>query len=87
MPRTRRNLGLEILKHLVEKGMKEKEALAATRKIAEVFGKLEDEKADNASYIRQLAFISPNEREAAFALADKAARGEGDRSATRCHFG
>jgi CRISPR system Cascade subunit CasC len=73
--RTQR-LGLEILKYLVEKGMKEKTALTATRKIAEVFGKIEDEKADNPSYIRQLAFISPEEREAAFALADKAAAGE-----------
>ena len=44
--RTQR-LGADILKHLVEKGMEEKAALATARKIAEVFGKLEDEKADN----------------------------------------
>jgi CRISPR system Cascade subunit CasC len=73
--RTQR-LGADINRHLVDKGMEEKAALATARKIAEVFGKLEDEKADNPSYIRQLAFISPQEREAAFALADKALAGE-----------
>src|SRR6516165_6528365 len=73
--RTQR-LGADILKYLVDKGMDEKKAMEVTRKIAEVFGKLEDEKADNPSYIRQLAFISPEEREAAFALADKALSGE-----------
>jgi CRISPR system Cascade subunit CasC len=72
--RTQR-LGADILKHLVDKGMEEKKALATARKIAEVFGKLEDEKADNPSYIRQLAFISPEERKAAFALADQAQAG------------
>jgi CRISPR system Cascade subunit CasC len=72
--RTQR-LGADLLKHLIERGMEEKKALATTRKIAEVFGKLEDEKAENPSYIRQLAFISPEEREAAFALADKALAG------------
>ena len=55
--------------YLIKKGMEEKAALATARKIAEVFGKIEDEKADHPSYIRQLAFISPKEREAAFALA------------------
>jgi CRISPR system Cascade subunit CasC len=72
--RTQR-LGADILNHLVEKGMDEKKALTTARKIAEVFGKLEDEKADNPSYIRQLAFISPEERNAAFALADEALAG------------
>jgi CRISPR system Cascade subunit CasC len=73
--RTQR-LGADINRYLIDKGMDEKAALATARKIAEVFGKLEDEKADNPSYIRQLAFISPQEREAAFALADKALAGE-----------
>jgi CRISPR system Cascade subunit CasC len=73
--RTQR-MGVDINRHLVDKGMDEKAALATARKIAEVFGKLEEEKADNPSYIRQLAFISPQEREAAFALADKALAGE-----------
>ena len=73
--RTQR-LGEDIHRHLLEKGMDERQAIATARKIAEVFGKLEDEKADNPSYIRQLAFISPQEREAAFALADKALKKE-----------
>jgi CRISPR system Cascade subunit CasC len=73
--RTQR-LGEEIREHLVNKGMDEKEALGTARKIAEVFGKIEDEKGDHPSYIRQLAFVSPKEREAAFALANKALEGE-----------
>ncbi len=72
--RTQR-LGADVDKYLVEKGMDEKSATATARKIAEVFGKLEDEKADNSVYIRQLAFISPQERQAAFALADAALAG------------
>lgn len=73
--RTQR-LGDDIRKHLIEKGMDEKAALGTARKIAEVFGKLEDEKSDHPDYIRQLAFVSPSERSAAFALADKALTGE-----------
>ena len=73
--RTRR-LGEDIRQHLVEKGMAEKKALDTARKIAAVFGKIEDEKADNPSYIRQLAFISPKERETAFTLANKALVGD-----------
>ncbi len=73
--RTQR-LGDDIRKHLIEKGMDDKAALGTARKIAQVFGKLEDEKSDHPDYIRQLAFISPSEREAAFALANKALAGE-----------
>jgi CRISPR system Cascade subunit CasC len=73
--RTQR-LGADIQAHFVEKGMDEKAAIANARKIAEVFGKLEEEKADHPTYIRQLAFISPQERDAAFALAGKALAGE-----------
>ena len=73
--RTRR-LGEDIRQHLVEKGMAEKKALDTARKIAAVFGKIEDEKADNPSYIRQLALISPKERETAFTLANKALAGD-----------
>lgn len=73
--RTQR-LGADIRQHLADKGMDDKAALTTARKIAEVFGKLEDEKATNPTYIRQLAFISPQEREAAFALAEKALAGE-----------
>jgi CRISPR-associated protein Cas7/Cse4/CasC subtype I-E len=72
--RTQR-LGADIQAHLVEKGMDTEAATANARKIAAVFGKLEDEKADQPTYIRQLAFISPHEREAAFALAAQALAG------------
>jgi CRISPR system Cascade subunit CasC len=73
--RTQR-LGEELREHLVNKGMDEKKALTTARKIAEVFGKIEDEKSDHPAFIRQLAFISPKEREAAFALANKVLGGE-----------
>jgi CRISPR system Cascade subunit CasC len=73
--RTQR-LGAEIREHLINKGMEDKVALNTARKIAAVFGKIDDEKGDHPSYIRQLAFISPKEREAAFALANKALAGE-----------
>jgi CRISPR system Cascade subunit CasC len=71
--RTQR-IGAEISKHLIGKGMDEKEALHTARKIAEVFGKVE--KSDHPAYIRQLAFISPKESEAALALANRALAGE-----------
>src|SRR5262249_50888319 len=69
--RTQR-IGEQIREYLIGKGMDEKKALSTARKIAEVFGKIEDEKSDHPSYIRQLAFISPKENEAALALANKA---------------
>jgi CRISPR system Cascade subunit CasC len=73
--RTQR-LGADIQKYLAEKGADETSAIATARQIAEIFGKLEEAKADHPAYIRQLAFISPQERAAAFALADKALAGE-----------
>jgi CRISPR system Cascade subunit CasC len=73
--RTQR-IGEEIHKYLIDKGMGDKKALQTARKIAEVFGKIEDEKSDHPSYIRQLAFISPKENQAAYALANKALAGK-----------
>jgi CRISPR system Cascade subunit CasC len=73
--RTQR-IGEEIHKYLIGKGMAEKKALNTARTIADVFGKVEDEKSDHPSYIRQLAFISPKERDAAFALANNALAGK-----------
>ena len=70
--RTQR-LGAQIFEKL-KGGMEEKKAIAITRQIAEKFGKLNDEK-DNPTFIRQLAFVAPEERTAAFALADKALGG------------
>src|SRR3954451_8566391 len=63
--RTQR-LGQEVLDHLTARGMAEGEALRHARAIADVFGKPADEKAEDPAYIAQLAFISPEERAAAF---------------------
>ncbi len=72
--RTQR-LGEEILKRLTDGGMSEEKAMDVTRKIAAAFGKIEDKKDRNQAYIKQLAFIAPEETAAAFALADKALGG------------
>lgn len=72
--RTQR-LGLDVYGHLVEKGMDAAKARDVARSIAAVFGKLED-KEDKATFIKQLAFVSPAERERAIALAEQALRGE-----------
>jgi CRISPR system Cascade subunit CasC len=71
--RTQR-LGEEILRRLTDAGMTEEAATEAARKIAAVLGKLDDEKG-RETYIKQLAFISPEERERAFTLADAALAG------------
>ena len=78
--RTQR-LGKNIHTHLVERGMEAKKALAVSREIAGVFGKIKEEKGkegkkDSPTYIEQLAFISPEEQAAALALADRALAGE-----------
>lgn len=73
--RTQR-LGEDIQAHLVGRGVEGAKALAVARDIAEVFGKVKDAKDDHPARIEQLAFISPGEREAALALADRMAAGE-----------
>ena len=73
--RTQR-LGPELLDHLKSKELDEKAAIEIVRTIAEVFGKLEDPKGKNPTFIKQLAFISPEEFERARALADRLASGE-----------
>ena len=73
--RTQR-LGQDIYDHLRKGGMAEDEALAAARGIAGVFGKIRSEKDSNPTFIEQLAFVSPEERAEAFALADRALAGE-----------
>jgi CRISPR system Cascade subunit CasC len=73
--RTQR-LGDDLREHLLAGGMDEKSALKTARQIAGVFGKLKDETDPNPARIEQLAFVSPQERVAAFALADKALGGE-----------
>ena len=73
--RTRR-LGKKVLDRLLEGGMDEGEALDVARRIAGVFGKLKGKEDDAPTFIEQLAFVSPEERARAFALADKALAGE-----------
>lgn len=73
--RTQR-LGEEVLAHLRGKGMDEAQALATARAVAAVFGKPKPEKDPNPARTEQLAFVSPEERAAALALADRAAAGE-----------
>ncbi|MGI8497251.1 MAG: type I-E CRISPR-associated protein Cas7/Cse4/CasC [Gemmatimonadaceae bacterium] len=73
--RTQR-LGEEVEKYLVGKGMAEKKAIETARQIAEVFGKLKESKDKNPTYIKQLAFISPEEFARAHALADRVLAGE-----------
>ena len=73
--RTQR-LGQDVYRHLTNKGLEEETALATARQIAGVFGKKRGEKDANSTFIEQLAFISPEERAAAIAWADRIAAGE-----------
>jgi CRISPR system Cascade subunit CasC len=73
--RTQR-LGEEIEKHLRTRGAAEAKAREIARAVADHFGKPKPEKDKNPARIEQLAFISPEERAAAFALAERAAAGE-----------
>ncbi len=73
--RTQR-LGEEMLKYLRAKGMADDRATETARTIAEVFGKLEDPDDDHPTYIKQLAFVAPEEFARAQAMADRALAGE-----------
>lgn len=73
--RTQR-LGSEIEKHLLGKGIAEDKAREVARDVAGRFGKIKPENDKNPTHIEQLAFVSPEERAEAFALAERAAAGE-----------
>lgn len=74
--RTQR-LGEVVRDHLLERGVSAEQADAWARDVANIFGKLEDAKLENkATFIRQLAFVSPEERASAIALADRLMGGE-----------
>ena len=73
--RTQR-LGKDVYDHLLKGDMAEDAALVAARAIANIFGKIRKEGDADATFIEQLAFVSPEERTAAFALADRALGGE-----------
>ena len=73
--RTQR-LGKEVHDRMVTGGMDADGALEVARKIAGVFGKIRKEQDKEPTFTEQLAFVSPAEREKAFALADRALSGE-----------
>ncbi|MDE0097277.1 MAG: type I-E CRISPR-associated protein Cas7/Cse4/CasC [Gammaproteobacteria bacterium] len=76
--RTQR-LGEEVLRHLVDKGANDRQAGEIAKIIADTFGKLDDaaiKKNPSHVRIRQLAFISPEERKTAFEWADRMFAGE-----------
>lgn len=76
--RTQR-LGEEVRKHLLDNGANEKKADEISKTIANTFGKLDEtaiKKNPAHVRIRQLAFISPDERAKAFEVADKLLDGE-----------
>ncbi|WGF90210.1 type I-E CRISPR-associated protein Cas7/Cse4/CasC [Marinivivus vitaminiproducens] len=73
--RTQR-IGAVIRDHLLDRELDESETLRIARAVADVFGKPVSESDRNPTYIEQLAFISPEERAAAVALADRMAKGD-----------
>ncbi len=73
--RTQR-LGKDVHERLRQGGMVEDKALETAREIAGVFGKIRGKDAEEPTFIEQLAFISPDERADALALADRALAGE-----------
>ncbi len=74
-----RSLGDEVVKHLRGKGADHVKAREIAKQVAEVFGKLDKkaaEKEPDHVRIRQLAFVSPDEREAAMKMAEKKMAGK-----------
>ncbi len=73
--RTQR-LGARVRERLLAGGMKAEQAEKVARAIAECFGKLEDRKERDPVFIKQLAFVAPEEFANADQLADRALAGE-----------
>ena len=76
--RTQR-LGDEMVEHLRRHGADDRKARKIAKQVAEVFGKFDSEaekKNPDHIRIRQLAFISPDERQAAIEMAKRALAGE-----------
>ena len=70
-------IGDLVLKHLLSRGFDESEAKEAARTVTGVFGKIDAEANKKNSFhirTRQLAFISPDEKNAAFELAEQIAK-------------
>ena len=73
--RTQR-LGKIVHDHLLNGKMEGDKAMEVARQIAGVFGKICKEDDKEPTFIEQLAFVSPEERAQALALADRALAGE-----------
>ena len=73
--RTKR-LGAEIRERLAAAGTPDEKALAVPRAVAGVLGKIKSEKDAAPDEIEQLAFLSTEERQAAFDLAERAVADE-----------
>ena len=73
--RTQR-MGEVVRDHLLAGGTAAAKADEAAREIASLFGKIKDAKDPNPTRIEQLAFIAPEERAGALALADRVLAGE-----------
>ena len=69
--RTRR-LGKDIYDHLVKKGADDERALEIARTVAGMFGTKETAEDKDQTFIKQLAFVSPDERKAALDIAENA---------------
>ena len=69
--RTQR-LGKDIYDHLLKKGADEERAQEIARAVAGTFGKIKSAKDKDPTFIEQLAFVSPGERDAAFKMAEEA---------------
>lgn len=72
--RTQR-MGEQIIDHLKGLGAPEDKAVAIAKEIVPVFGAIEDKKDREKARTKQLAFVSPDEKAAAFTLAEKALEG------------
>lgn len=73
--RTQR-LGKEVYERLRAGGMDVAQAQSTARSIAGLFGKIKSENDKEPTFTEQLAFISPEERQRAFDLADQALGGD-----------
>ncbi len=73
--RTQR-LGEVVYERLIEGKMEADRAKTVAREIAGVFGKLEEAGEEQPTFIKQLAFVAPEERAQALAMADQALAGE-----------
>ena len=73
--RTQR-IGVDVEAHLLARGIATDRARTVARDVAGIFGKIKKEDDKAPTFTEQLAFISPEEKQAALALAERRAGGE-----------